>query len=52
VKCANAQTASRLFSPPTFVTPLPIGLEAGHASCSKSVVTAVSVGSFFASGPT
>ena len=52
VKCANAQIASRLFSPPSFVTPLPIGLDAGHASRSKSVATAVSFGSFFASGPT
>ena len=52
VKCANAQTRSRLFSPSGFGMSLPIGLEAGQASRSYRTFTAVSEASFFASGLT
>ncbi|MGH2922181.1 MAG: hypothetical protein ACRDKU_08965 [Gaiellaceae bacterium] len=50
-KCATAQTRSRLFSR-LFGESTLTGLDAGHASRAKTVLTAVSFFSFAASGPT
>jgi hypothetical protein len=49
-KCAAAHTGSRLFSR-RFGRSFATGLDAGHASRAKIVVTAVSVRILAASGP-